>query len=285
MKPGNMKSADVFHSQNFVALLLAGLMLAFINGSMAGAQSPRKILDAIRIEPRIGDSLPMAAAFRDHSGKTVQLSEIIHERPVVLCLVYFQCPMLCKLAADGLVRSVAGLPETVGKEFDIVFVSFDPRDTPKSANAARSHALKQYARKGTDAGWHFLTGTQASIDQLTAAVGFRYVWDEGSQQYAHAAGLMIISPDGIVTEYLDGVRFSPRELVLAVDRAAHNELSQREPTSFVRCYLYDPTTGRFGAAVQWTIRTLGMLTVVLLGATVYRLHRRGSVPHREETLQ
>lgn len=216
----------------------------------------------------------MSAEFRNHLGETVRLNTIVRDRPVIMCLVYFECPMLCKLAADGLVRSVAGLSETVGQDFDVLLVSFDPHDTPQQAALAREQALRKYARDESATGWHFLTGTQDNIDQLTEAVGFQYVWDEKTQQFAHAAGLVIVSPKGVITEYLDGVRFSPRDLATAVTHAANNELSQREPTSFVRCYLYDPTTGRFGSAVQWTLRALGVLTVFLLGVTVYKLSSR-----------
>lgn len=239
------------------------------------AQPPRQMLNAARIEPHVGDTLPLSAQFYNHLGEPTTLGELVGKRPIVLCLVYFECPMLCKLAADGLVRSVADLPETVGDDFDIVFVSFDPRDTPQRADAARNHALRQYARDESADGWHFLTGGQEEIDRLTEGVGFHYVWDDASQQFAHATGLMIVSPEGVITEYLDGVRFSPRELIDAVQRASNNELSASQPTSFVRCYLYDPTTGRFGAAVQWTIRALGTLTVLLLAVMIYRLQFSG----------
>ncbi|MEO8494329.1 MAG: SCO family protein, partial [Planctomycetota bacterium] len=208
-----------------------------------GQTQPRDVLEAARIDPQVGQSLPLSAEFRDHLGQPVRLSDLVGKRPLVLCLVYFECPMLCKLAADGLVRSVASLPENVGQDFDVVFVSFDPRDTSARAAAAREFALSQYARAGSNDGWHFLTGSQENIDLLTKAVGFHYVWDADSKQFAHAAGLMIISPDGVITEYLDGVNFSPRDLISAVNRAAHNELTDRPATSFVRCYLYDPTTG------------------------------------------
>ncbi len=257
--------------RNFSLMLLAIVVASNSWVSRSFSKQPHEILDSVGIDPHMGAVLPVDADFRDSDGNPVVLGDLLNKRPVVLCLVYFDCPMLCKLAADGLVRTVAGLPETVGQDFDVVLVSFNPDDTPARADAARRHALDNYGRAGTDAGWHFLTGSQESIDALTKTVGFNYAWDEASQQFAHASGLMIISPSGSITEYLDGVQFSPRELISAVDRAGKNQVSATPSTSFVRCYLYDPTTGKFGAAVQWTVRGLGLLTVVGLGLMIVRL--------------
>lgn len=268
--------------------LLSWLMLALIATlnitSLALGQQPRDKLESAWIEPHVGQLLPLTSEFTEHSGKTVQLGDVVGQRPVVLCLVYFECPMLCKLAADGLVRSVASLRENVGQDFDILFVSFDPRDTPERAAAAREHALHQYARAGTEEGWHFLTGAQASIDKIAQAVGFHYLWDEDTQQFAHVTGIMVIAPDGRISEYLDGINFSPRELSAAIARAANNELTESGAISFMRCYLYDPTTGKFGAAVQWTIRVLGAATVLALILLVIRLGRSRSLTTIESEL-
>lgn len=170
-------------------------------------------------------------------------------------------------------RAVSSVPEQVGQDFNVVFISFDPRDTPARAEAAREHALSLYTRSGAEQGMYFLTGTQASIDAVTQAVGFHYAWDDSTKQFSHASGLMIVAPDGVVTEYLDGVNFSPGSLASAIGRARHNELTQSQSFSFVRCYLYDPTTGKFGAAVQWTIRVLALATVVFIGVAIVRMNR------------
>lgn len=272
-------SSNLSHRRKHAALVMCASLLAwagiFDGGLVAfGQRQPRDTLEAAKIEPHVGQVLPLAAEFRDHRGQKVQLGELVGQRPLVMCLVYFKCPMLCKLTADGLIRAVASVPENVGENFDVVVVSFDPRDTPRRASAARDHALGRYARADSAAGWHFLTGSQENIDLLTEAVGFQYVWDEQSKQFAHAAGLVIVSPDGVITEYLDGVNFSPRNLMAAVNRAAENQLTERPLTSFVRCYLYDPTTGKFGAAIQWTIRALGVATVLGLILGMYSLSRR-----------
>lgn len=249
--------------------------------SLAPGQQPRDKLESAWIEPHVGQMLPLTSELIEHSGKQIQLGDVVGKRPVVLCLVYFECPMLCKLAADGLVRSIASLRENVGQDFDILFVSFDPRDTPARAATAREHALHQYARTGSEEGWHFLTGSQASIDKTTQAVGFHYLWDADTQQFAHATGIMVITPDGRISEYLDGINFSPRELSSAIARAANNELTESGATLFMRCYLYDPTTGKFGAAVQWTIRVLGVATVLALILLVVRLGRSRSISAME----
>lgn len=267
---------------HFVIMVMGtALNSAPIATPIAYSQQPRDKLESAWIEPHVGQTLPLSAEFIDHRGQTLQLGQIVGKRPCLLCLVYFECPMLCKLAADGLVRSVASLPQRVGTDFDVLFVSFDPRDTPSRAFAAREHALGQYARAGTEVGWHFLTGTQANIDQITEAVGFHYLWDDATKQFAHATGIMIINSDCRISEYLDGVNFSPRELSSAIQRAANNQLTERGETLFMRCYLYDPTTGKFGAAVQWTIRALGGATVLALVTLVFRLGRRGSLSTSE----
>ncbi len=234
---------------------------------------PREKLQAAWIDPQVGRSLPLDVPFIAHDERSTNLREVLGQRPVVLCLVYFECPMLCRLAADGVMRAVSSMSEQVGQDFDVIFISFDPRDTPARARAARDHALSQYTRAGAKAGLHFLTGSQASIDAITRAVGFHYAWDEATQQFSHAAGLMIVAPDGVITEYLDGVNFSPRSLASAVERAQRNELTQTQALAFVRCYLYDPTTGKFGAAVQWTIRALALATVAFIGAAIVRMNR------------
>lgn len=234
---------------------------------------PRDQLEAAWIDPQVGQSLPLDAQFKTYDNRPVRLREVLGQRPVVLCLVYFECPMLCKLAADGVMRAVSSMSEQVGQDFDVAFISFDPRDTPARASAAREHALKQYTRSGAKHGLHFLTGPQASIDAVTHAVGFHYAWDSSTEQFSHATGLMIVAPDGVVTEYLDGVNFSPNSLAAAVGRARRNELTQSQSFSFVRCYLYDPITGKFGAAVQWTIRVLAAATVVTIGAAIVRMNR------------
>ncbi|MBD3675231.1 MAG: SCO family protein [Planctomycetaceae bacterium] len=247
------------------------------------AQPEREILNEAIITPHVGNELPLDAQFVRYSGEPIALGNILNdERPVVLCLVYFDCPMLCKLAASGLVKTVSSLDENVGVDFDVVFVSFNPLDTPEKAASARNQALRNYARDESGRGWYFLTGEQPAINQLTESVGFHYIWDNETKQFSHAAGLTVISPDGVITEYLDGVRFSPAELRTAIERADRGELVESPAVTFARCYLYDPTTGKFGSLVQWTIRILGGLTVAFIAVAVYRLNRRSSISEQSQ---
>jgi protein SCO1/2 len=249
--------------------------------SAAAGQSerPQQVLEAIGITPKLDALVPREATFVDHRGHRVELGELLGERPVVLCLVYFRCPMLCSMTADGLVQSVRELSGDVGDEFDIVMVSFDPREGPKQAAAARETALERYGRSGAARGWHALTGEQSAIEALTDAVGFRYRWDESLQQYAHAAGLVVVTPGGRVSGYLNGVQFPPPKLARAIRAADRGDVAATAPQSFLKCYLYNPATGEFGFAVQWTVRGLGLLTVlglfIAVGRLVYRERHSG----------
>lgn len=260
-------------ASNWIAIAL--LVIGTCHGQSAIAQTTsREILNEAVIVPHVGGHLPLEAEFVNHENTPIRLRQVVvGDRPTLLCLVYFECPMLCKLAADGVVRAVAGLKDDVGDSFNVAFISFDPRDSAKRAIAARNHALQQYARDDSGRGWYFLTGKQDAIDTLTKAVGFHYSWDDKTQQFAHASGLVIVSPEGTITEYLDGVRFSSAELSQALDRARQGKESASTSRSFARCYLYDPTTGKFGVAVQWTIRALGLLTVLAIVFGVYKLSR------------
>lgn len=231
-------------------------------------ESPRQVLSQIGITPKLNAQVPLDVSLVDHRGQRMQLGDVLGQRPTVLCLVYFRCPMLCNLTADGLVRTVVEMPESVGRDFDVLMVSFDPLDGPEGAAAARQTALQRYDRPRAEQGWDAMTGETPAIAALTRSVGFHYRWDPELKQYAHAAGLIVLTPEGRVSSYLDGVQFSPAELSSAIRRAAAGKIASSEPQSFMRCYLYDPTTGRFGAAVQWTVRALGALTVLGLAIGV-----------------
>lgn len=241
---------------------------AAASSPIAAGERPEEVLSEVGITPRLGAELPGQAEFVDHENRPVRLGELVSERPVVLCLVYFRCPMLCSMTADGLVQAVRELPGDVGSEFDVVMASFDPREGPQQAAAARRTTLRRYSRPGTEGGWHALTGEPDAIKALTESVGFRYRWDPSLQQYAHAAGLVVLTPGGHVSGYLNGVQFPPEKLAAAIQQADAGEVASTPPQSFLRCYLYDPATGRFGMAVQWAVRALGLLTVLALTAAV-----------------
>lgn len=278
---GDLFSTHASSASRLTGLLLIGLLFNVSNvpdvhavsAVNAGAGQPREILQQAGIDPQLGTALPRSLRFVDAQGTTCTLEAVYRDRPAVICMVYFDCPMLCKLAADGLVRAANEIPETVGDDFNVVFVSFDPRDTPKKAAAAREYVLRNYTRSDESTGWYCLTGDDAAIQQLTDALGFHYVWDPQSGQFAHASGLMLVDTRGNVSGYLDGVQFTPSELSRAIGDAQGQQITSSQPTNFLRCYLYDPTTGKFGVAVQWAIRLMGLLTLGGLGCLIYVVSR------------
>ena len=255
--------------------IFLSLFLISIASQLAdAADGPRDVLKRIGIRPQVGNQIPLDASFINHDGEPITLGQAVDGKPTVLCLVYFSCPMLCNLTSDGLVKSVIDVPAEVGKDFNVVMISFDPRDKPVQAAAARKTALTRYDRVGAENGWYLLTANQASIDTITQAVGFDYHWDETLQQFAHPAGLVVISPQGKITGYLDGVQYSSSNLGEQLQAAAMGKSQTEPPQTFMRCYLYDPTTGKFGAAVQWTVRAFGLLTVLAMAIGITKMMLR-----------
>ena len=181
--------------------------------------------------------------------------------PVVLAFVYYQCPMLCTQVMNGISSALTVLPFTPGQEFDIVLVSFDPRDTPEAANAKKRAHLDHWAARDTSHGWHFLTGDEAAIRQVTSAAGFTYQWDEQTQQFAHVSGLLVATPDGTLSRYFYGVEFSPKDLRLALVDSGNGKVGSVIDELLLYCFQYDPSHGRYGAVFMNILRLGGVLTV------------------------
>jgi protein SCO1/2 len=231
------------------------------------------MLDRIGIEPKPGAQVPPDLVFRDERGRRVRMGDCFGDRPIVLNLVYFQCPMLCNMTMDGLIRTLKIVPFELGRDFDVLTVSFDPREGPQLAAGAKRTALKRYGRGGAEA-WHFLTGDEASIRRLTEAVGFRYEFDPQIGQYAHAAGLIVLTPDGRVSRYLHGVEFPARDLRLSLVEASQGNIGTAADHVLLLCYQYNPATGKYGLAVQTATRVLGLTTLFcLLGGIAIMLRR------------
>ena len=227
--------------------------------------TPIPILQQVGIDQRIGQQVPLDLAFRDETGKSVPLRSYFGRRPVLLTLVYYQCPMLCSQVLNGVVGGLLSQKLSVGRDFDIVTVSFDPRDTPADATEKRNVYLKRYGRAGAEKGWHFLTGYQPAIEALTKAVGFRYAWDPKIQQYAHASGIMVATADGRLSHYLYGIEYTPKDLRLALVESSEGKLGNVVDQVMLYCYHYDPATGKYGAVVTNMLRLGGALTLLLLG--------------------
>jgi protein SCO1 len=232
------------------------------------------ILQNVGIDQKLGVVVPPDLVFNDEQGRAVHLGEMFDNRPVVLVLVYYQCPMLCTMVLNDLLRTMRAMPETVGKDFDVITVSFDPRDTPELALLKKKTYLAQYDRPGADKGWHFLTGRQASITDLTNAVGFRYVWDPKYQVYAHASGIMVLTPTGKISRYFFGIDYVPTDLRIALTEASGGHVGGLADAILLYCFCYDPATGKYGLAISRLLKVGGCLTVLILGSFIVTAIRR-----------
>ena len=232
------------------------------------------LLQKVSFDQKLGAQLPLDLKFRDEYGNQIALGQYFHQKPVILSLVYYQCPMLCTQVLNGMVSSFLPLSFSAGKEFEVVTVSFDPRETPEMAAAKKETYLKRYGRASAWDGWHFLTGDKASIDALTEAVGFHYAFDPKLNQFAHASGIMVITPAGKVAQYYYGIEYSPRDLRLGLIEASKNKLGTLADQVLLYCYHYDPSTGRYGAIALRMVRVGGAATVLLLGGFIIAMWRR-----------
>jgi protein SCO1/2 len=246
--------------------MLAVTLLITIVASTAFADQDRPAaLQDVGIDQRLNEQAPLDLVFRDETGRSVKLGDYFGDKPVILSLVYYECPMLCTLTLNGLVRSMRVLPFNVGERYTVVTVSFNPHETSSLAAAKKKEYMAHYARPGGEAGWHFLTGDESSIQKLTQAVGFHYHYDAPSGQYAHATGLVILTPQGRIARYFYGVEFSPRDLRLALDEASANKIGSPVEAMLLFCFHYDPMTGKYGLAITRVIQLAGAGTVLLLG--------------------
>jgi protein SCO1/2 len=232
------------------------------------------ILDKVGIDQKIGQQLPLDLTFKDDTGRDVKLGDFFGKRPVVMALAYFECPMLCTQVLNGMTGSLKTLSFEAGKDFDVVVVSINPREGPQLASEKKHTYVEHYGRPATAAGWHFLTGTDPAIQQLAAALGFRYAYDENIQQYAHAAAIYVVTPAGIVARYFLGLEYAPRDLRFALVEASHNRLGTVADKLLLLCYHYDPATGKYGSAIIRAVRIGGLATLASLLAFVFVSLRR-----------
>jgi protein SCO1/2 len=261
--------------------LALAAVLALLAAPAAPAEDGRPpILRDVGFDQRIGTRLPLDLAFRDQAGRHVRLGAYVGAKPLLLVPAYYECPMLCGLVLNGVLSALRALPFDVGDAFTVVTVSFDPRDDPAAAAAKRRTTLEQYRRPGAEAGWHFLTGEPDAIRRLTEAIGFRYVWDEASRQFAHASGVVVVTPGGVVSHYLYGVEFSPRDLRLALVEASAGRLGSAVDQLLLFCFHYDPVTGRYGRLAMGAVRAGGVVTLLVLAGGIALLLRREAARRR-----
>jgi protein SCO1/2 len=231
-------------------------------------------LREIGFDQNINQHVPLDTELNDEAGRAVRLGDYFGSRPVVLAFVYFDCPMLCTQVLSAMTTALDMLSLDAGHDFDVVAVSFDPRETPPQAEDRKTLTLERYHHTGGAAGWHFLTGHQPAIERLTRAAGFRYVWDEQTGQFAHPTGIIVLTPDGRLARYLFGIEYGPRDLRLAIVEASEGKVGSAVDSLLLYCYHYDPMTGRYGFLVLRALRVAGAATVLALGSFVLVMVRR-----------
>lgn len=251
----------------------------------AGVRNERPAaLRDIEIEQRLDEQVPLDIVLRDEQGRPRPLAELFRGKPVILSLVYYECPMLCTLVLNGLTSALKTLSFNAGQEFDIITVSFDPTEGPELAAAKKASYLDRYRRAGAEAGWHFLTGDAAEVEKLAQSVGFAYRYDPDIEEFAHAAAIIVLTPEGRISRYFFGVEYPPRDLRLGLVEAASGRVGTVVDQLMLFCYRYDPSTGKYTPIVMNIVRLGGLVTVIALAALILLLRRRdgGAGPQRQE---
>ncbi len=285
---------------NTIRKWAAALALVLCAGVTAWSQGPEpryavqsdgtsnqkiSIFDQVGLDQRLNQQIPLDLTFMDEDGRPVQLRQYFGSKPVLLTLVYYQCPMLCSQVLNGVAGALNGIVRfNVGRDFDVLTVSFDPRDTPKDAAESKKTYLSRYRRPGAAAGWHFLTGKKEQIQALTSAVGFRYAWDPAIQQYAHASGIMLLTPDGRLSRYFYGIEYAPRDIQFGVIEASQGRIGNVVDKVLLYCYHYDPAKGKYGAVVFNILRISALATLLVLGGFMVIMFRRDALAARQSRL-
>jgi len=264
------------------ALALVAVMLLAVSawgqGMSKGIMSPPANvrpprLENVGIEQRLDSQVPPDLAFRDETGRAVKLGDYFGKKPLILNLVYYNCTMLCGEALAGLTSAMRLVKFDVGKEFEVVTVSFDPRETPEIAAAKKKDYVKRYGRSGADVGWHFLTGPAESVNALTKAVGFQYQYDPKINQFAHATAIMVLTPQGRISRYFYGVDFPPKDLRMGLVEASQGKIGNPIDAVLLYCYHYDPATGKYGAVIANILRLAAAATILILGGFIFIMLR------------
>ena len=246
--------------------------LAGVSGAHDSSR-PAELRD-VAFDQKLDQQIPLDLKFRDETGAAVGINRYFGRKPVILNFVYYKCRDLCPLLLDGMVRTMRALAFEIGNQFDVLTVSFDPRDDTPSAAAKKQDFVQRYARSGAKSGWHFLTGDEANIERLSRAVGFRHHYDPQTGEFAHATGIVLLTPDGRTARYFYGIEFSPRDLRLGLIEAAAGKIGSPIDQLLLFCYHYDPITGKYGLLVTNVIKLAGGVTVLALGGFIFAMLRR-----------
>lgn len=237
-------------------------------GNLGPGTTGKELLQKVSIEQKLNAQVPADLTFHDETGRLVKLGDYFGVRPIILTLNYYRCPMLCSQELNGLVSALNVLKFEPGKDFEIVTASIDPTETPIIAADAKKNYLARYMRQGAESDWHFLTGDQQNIDRLASAVGFHYAFDPESRQFAHASGIMVLTPDGKIAQYFYGIEFSPKDLRLGLVQASKGKIGSIVDQLVLLCYHYDPTIGKYTLTVLRVLKAAGAATLLALGVLI-----------------
>jgi protein SCO1/2 len=268
---------------NLMVMGLLGLALvgaAWGQGMSQGIMSPPANvrppgLKNVGVQQNLNQQIPPDLMFTDDLGRKVRLGDYFGDKPLILNLVYFTCPMLCGEELSGLESALRVLKFDVGKEFEVITVSFDPRDTPEAAARKKEQVLRRYKRPGAELGWHFLVGQQDAIDAITKAAGFQYEYDQATGQFAHTTAIMVLTPQGTIAQYYFGIEYPPKDLRLGLVEASQNRIGNLVDELLLYCYHYDPEKGKYSATVMRVLRLMGVATLLCLGTLLLLMIRKG----------
>jgi protein SCO1/2 len=257
-----------------VLFACAGLAPAQIYGPpQTQVYAPSRLLQKVGINQKMGGQIPLDLPFVDESGKDATLRQYFG-KPVILALVYYQCPSLCNMVLNGVLRSIKQLDLTAGTDYEVIAVSFDPRETPEMAAAKKQTYLRDYKRQGAEQGWHFLTGPETSSKALADSVGFRYIYDALTNQYAHSSAIMVLTPAGRIDRYFYGIEYPARDVRLGLVEASNERIGTPTDQVLLYCFHYDPTTGKYALVVMNVLRLAGLITVAVLATFMIVMFRR-----------
>jgi protein SCO1/2 len=242
-----------------------------------------ELLKQVGIDQKLNQSIPLNLTFRDENGQTVELAQFFGQKPVILTLVYYNCPMLCTQVLNGVESGLKELPTDIGKQFDVVTISINPTESHVLAKVKQEMYVGMYGRPGAAQGWHFLTGDEPQIKQLADALGFRYAYDPDTKQFAHTSAIMLLTPEGKISRYFYGIQYPSRELRLGLVEASEGKIGTPVDQVLLFCYHYDPATGKYGLLISHVIQAGGALTVLILGIAMLILFRgeHYALPHRK----
>ena len=254
----------------FVAVL-AGILPTAARAQQFGLPA---MVKGVGIDQNLNGQIPLELTFREETGRSVRLGEYFRQKPVVLALVYYECPMLCDMVLNGLTHSMEQISLNLGQDYDVLAVSFNPHETWQLAASKKANYVEKYQRKGAAEGWHFLTGEEANIKQLADAAGFHYKYDPITKQFAHASGIMVLTPEGKISRYFYGIEYKPKDFRLGLVEASKNKIGNFADQVLLFCFHYDPVNGKYGLVIANVTRVVASASVLALGGLIFILLRR-----------